>query len=86
MESERNGIGFLSSHTVQLEVQAKRLVILDVAGFPIVRNWYIVHRTDKRLSPVVRAFKQFLLREAATRRWRFRAAPGRALSTRRPAG
>lgn len=59
------GIGFLSSHTVQLELQAKRLVTLDVVGFPIVRNWYIVHRTDKRLSPVARAFKEFLLREAA---------------------
>jgi LysR family transcriptional regulator, low CO2-responsive transcriptional regulator len=54
------GIGFLSSHTVQLELQAKRLVMLDVVGFPIVRNWYIVHRTDKRLSPVARAFKEFL--------------------------
>ena len=60
------GIGFLSSHTVQLELQAKRLVMLDVVGFPIVRNWYIVHRTDKRLSPVARAFKEFLLSEAAT--------------------
>jgi len=60
------GIGFLSSHAVQLELQAKRLVMLDVVGFPIVRNWYIVHRTDKRLSPVARAFKEFLLSEAAT--------------------
>jgi len=60
------GIGFLSSHTVQLELQAKRLVTLDVAGFPIVRNWYVVHRTDKRLSPIARAFKEFVLREAAT--------------------
>ncbi|MBI2293354.1 MAG: LysR family transcriptional regulator [Betaproteobacteria bacterium] len=59
------GIGFLSSHTVQLELQAERLVTLDVVGFPIVRNWYIVHRTDKRLSPVARAFKEFLLGEAA---------------------
>lgn len=59
------GIGFLSSHTVQIELQARRLVMLDVVGFPIVRNWYIVHRTDKRLSPVARAFKEFLLGETA---------------------
>jgi DNA-binding transcriptional LysR family regulator len=59
------GIGFLSSHTVQIELHAGRLVMLDVVGFPIVRNWYIVHRIDKRLSPVARAFKEFLLGEAA---------------------
>jgi DNA-binding transcriptional LysR family regulator len=59
------GIGFLSSHTVQLELQAHRLVTLDVAGFPIIRNWYMVHRADKRLSPVARAFKAFMLAETA---------------------
>ena len=59
------GLGFLSSHTMQLELHAKRLVILDVIGFPIIRNWYVVHRTDKRLSPVAHAFKEFLLEEAA---------------------
>jgi hypothetical protein len=26
-----------------------------------MRHWYIVHRTDKRLSPVTRAFKAFVL-------------------------
>jgi len=62
------GIGFLSAHTVQLELQAKRLVSLDVAGFPVVRKWYLVHRNDKRLSPVARAFKHFLLEETATLR------------------
>lgn len=59
------GIGFLSSHTMQLELHAKRLVMLDVVGLPIIRNWYVVHRIDKRLSPVARAFKEFLLGEAA---------------------
>lgn len=59
------GVGFLSEHTVQLELQAKRLVTLDVAGFPVIRNWYVVHRADKRLSPVARLFKEFLLGEAA---------------------
>ncbi len=59
------GIGFLSSHTAQLELQARRLVVLDVAGFPIIRNWYLVHRTDKRLSPIARAFKEFMLAESS---------------------
>ncbi|MBI4206293.1 MAG: LysR family transcriptional regulator [Betaproteobacteria bacterium] len=59
------GIGFLSSHTVQLELHARRLVTLDVIGFPVTRSWYLVHRRDKRLSPVARAFKEFLLEETA---------------------
>jgi hypothetical protein len=39
----------------------KRLVVLDVEGFPIVCHWYIVHRIDKRLSPATQAFKAFVL-------------------------
>lgn len=79
------GIGFLSSHTVQYELQARRLVALDVAGFPIVRRWYIVHRNDKRLSPVARAFKQFLLEETASLRHAARGADGRRATARQQA-
>jgi DNA-binding transcriptional LysR family regulator len=44
----------------------KKLVILDVEDFPIVRYWYVMHRKGKRLSAVAQAFKQFLLEEANT--------------------
>ncbi len=64
------GIAFLSAHTVQFELNAKRLVTLDVAGFPIVRKWYLVHRNDKRLAPVARAFKEFLLHDTTRLRER----------------
>lgn len=66
------GLGFLSAHTVQLELQVGRLVALDVAGFPVIRSWYLVHRRDKRLSPVARAFKAFLIEKTADLR---RGAP-----------
>ena len=59
------GVSFLSLHTIGLELQAGRLVILDVVGLPLVRNWYVVHRKDKRLSLVAEAFRSFLLREGA---------------------
>jgi DNA-binding transcriptional LysR family regulator len=58
------GLGLLSRDTVEQELSLKRLVILDVAEFPIMRHWYIVHRKGKRLSAVAEAFKQFTLREA----------------------
>src|SRR6201994_293148 len=34
------GISFISSHTVGLELAAGKLVILDVVGLPLVRDWY----------------------------------------------
>ena len=34
-------------------------------GTPVVRQWYLVHRSDKRLSPVALAFRAFMLAEAA---------------------
>jgi DNA-binding transcriptional LysR family regulator len=61
------GISFLSAHTVELELKAGMLAVLDVVGLPIVREWRIVHRADKQLSEVAEAFKHFLLEEGATR-------------------
>ena len=58
------GLGILSLHTIGLELETKRLKVLDVKGFPIMRHWYVVHRKDKRLSTVAQAFKGFLLTEA----------------------
>jgi DNA-binding transcriptional LysR family regulator len=55
------GLGVLSLQTLELELALKRLVVLDVEGFPIMRHWYVVHRVDKRLSPVAQAFKAFAL-------------------------
>jgi len=59
------GLGILSLQTLELELALKRLVVLDVEGFPIMRHWYIVHRIDKRLSPATQAFKEFVLGLAA---------------------
>jgi DNA-binding transcriptional LysR family regulator len=55
------GLGILSLQTLEMERALKRLAVLDVEGFPIMRHWYIVHRADKRLSPAARAFKDFVL-------------------------
>ncbi|MDO8704144.1 MAG: LysR family transcriptional regulator [Sulfuricaulis sp.] len=58
------GLGLLSRATIEQELTLKRLVVLDVAEFPIMRHWYIVHRSGKRLSTVAQAFKTFMLKEA----------------------
>jgi DNA-binding transcriptional LysR family regulator len=56
------GLALLSAHTLEMESALKRLVILDVEGFPVVRDWYIVHRAGKRLSALAQAFKAFVMR------------------------
>lgn len=58
------GLGIVSTHTLELELEAGRLVVLDIRDFPIMRHWYIVHRQGKRLTPVAQAFRQFVLGEA----------------------
>jgi DNA-binding transcriptional LysR family regulator len=58
------GLGVVSSHTIELEVETGRLVILDVEGFPIKRHWYMVYRKGKRLSPPAKAFHDFVLAES----------------------
>lgn len=59
------GISFLSAHTISLELKAGSLTILDVAGFPVMLNWYVIHRRNKRLPPVALAFKNFLMSDGA---------------------
>jgi LysR family transcriptional regulator, low CO2-responsive transcriptional regulator len=59
------GIALLSLHTIGLESEAKRLIVLDVESLPVMRRWYIAHRSGKRLSPAAIAFRQFLLEEGA---------------------
>lgn len=58
------GLGIASIHTLELELETGRLVLLDVEDFPIRRQWYLVQRKGKRLSVVAQAFKEFVLSEA----------------------
>ena len=59
------GIAFLSMHTIGLELRAGRLALLAVSGLPVMREWYVIHRRGKRLSPAAQAFKSFLLEQGA---------------------
>jgi len=58
------GLGILSLHTLELELAMQRLAVLNVERFPIMRQWFVVHRKGKRLSTVAQAFLDFLIREA----------------------
>lgn len=55
------GLGVVSAQTIELELAAQRLVVLPVESFPIMRHWYVVHLSHKRLSPAAQAFRSMLL-------------------------
>ncbi len=57
------GVALISAHTIALEVETGRLVILDVEGLPIRRQWFSVSRADQPVTPVMEAFQQFLQQE-----------------------
>ena len=59
------GVAFISAHTIAQEVELGRLVILDVAGTPIRRQWFSVSHADRAFSPTMRAFDAFLNRDGA---------------------
>jgi DNA-binding transcriptional LysR family regulator len=58
------GLGFLSLHTVGLEVRSGLLHVLTVEGTPVMRTWNLVHLLAKILSPAAEAFRYFVLEEA----------------------
>lgn len=55
------GIALISAHTVSVELEEHRLVMLDVDGFPIKRSWQVLRRSQKRLMPAGRALWDFLV-------------------------
>jgi len=55
------GLSVLSLHTLTLEGPDGPVAILDVEGFPIMRQWFLVHPKGKELSLVAQAFLEFAL-------------------------
>ena len=54
------GLAVISRYAAALEFSSGRLVELDVKGFPIRRDWHIVHLRRRKLPASVHAFIDFL--------------------------
>jgi DNA-binding transcriptional LysR family regulator len=52
----------------------REITILEVRGFPIEREWHVVHWRDQMLSTAAEAFRGYLLEFAAEMRKAARAA------------
>lgn len=59
------GLGFVSAHVIAFDIRAKRLAVVDVEGFPVMRRWHVIERRNRRLPPAAFAFKRMLLAEGA---------------------
>lgn len=59
------GLAFISAHTVAAEIADGRLVQLDVVGLPAMRQWHVVRRAAKRLTPPAAAMVAFLSERGA---------------------
>lgn len=55
------GLGFLSLHTIGLELDNRLLAVLDIEGSPVVRAWNVVHTLSKLLSPAAEALRYYIL-------------------------
>jgi len=55
------GVALISRVAIDMELETRRLVVLDVEGFPIMRQWYLIHLKEKNLPATAHAFKNFLL-------------------------
>jgi hypothetical protein len=80
------GLSFISLHTIALELSAGALALVHAPGLPLLRQWYVLHRSDKRLSTAAQAFRAFVLEHGPSflEAWvAAQAAPGPAA---RPAG
>ena len=50
---------------VEMEIALGRLAVIPVKGFPVMRQWYVVHRRDRRLPRITEAFPRFVVKEGA---------------------
>lgn len=55
------GLSLLSLHTIGLELHGKLLRMLDVAGTPLMRTWFVVRMQARQLSPAAEAFRYFII-------------------------
>ncbi len=55
------GIAIISAHTCFNELREGRLTPLPVFGLPLVRQWFLIHRTDRRLTAAATVLKTFIV-------------------------
>lgn len=60
------GIAVLSKHTLGLEEGAGAVTVLDVDGFPLLRQWSAIYPKGRKPSPATQAFLEHLAQASKT--------------------
>jgi len=55
------GIAIISSHTCHSELSEGKLATLQVEGLPMVRQWFVIYRTDRPLSRAAEVLHDFIV-------------------------
>lgn len=69
------GIALLPQRLVDPDHAARALCVLDVEGFPVMRQWYIAYQRDKQLPRVATAFIEFACAQPQTDSLEAKTAP-----------
>lgn len=59
------GISIVPLGNLELEIETRRVAILDVEGFPMRRMWHAVHLRGKRLGLTASTFLEYMVREGS---------------------
>ena len=54
------GVAIISAHTCLAELAERKLVTLRVTGLPLVRQWFLLNRADRRTTKAVDIFKAYI--------------------------
>ena len=54
------GVAFISIHTIVQELQSRRLAVLNIEDFPVVRAWYVVENPAALGSSTTNALREYL--------------------------
>lgn len=60
------GVGFVSLHAVSADLEQRSVVVLDIAGLPVMRRWYLVQHRDKLASALAKRFAAFIQTEGTS--------------------
>jgi DNA-binding transcriptional LysR family regulator len=55
------GLTLISAHTIEAEVAEGKLVILDVVGLPVMRQWFAVRHGAREPAPAARTMWDFIV-------------------------
>jgi DNA-binding transcriptional LysR family regulator len=55
------GIAVISAHTCHAELAEGKLAALQVEGLPLVRQWFLIHRSDRELTRAAEVLRRFII-------------------------